>query len=89
MSSGVTAETKKNFFILGVMAASIGWIFWMYIRPRILLAACGDMAVASSNMISRTSIAFDKSKNYDDSLKECLDEVHVNPATLPPLIIIN
>ena len=70
-------KSRLYLIIYILFAALIGYIFWYYVRPKILLATCSDAAVQASNVYARTNLPTDNTDNYENVLDECLKGLKV------------
>ena len=59
-------------FILGLVAALIGWAFLAYFRPILIEAGCSDIASKSSGFYNKDLKSLDDYYSYDNLKAKCL-----------------
>ena len=65
-------KSRLNFYSLISFSILIGFVFWQFIRPKILITSCSEIALNTSHVQSRTSLFIDTTSSYEVELNRCL-----------------
>ncbi len=65
-------KSRLNFYSLISFSILIGFVFWQFIRPKILITSCSEIALNTSHVQSRTSLFIDTTNSYKAELNKCL-----------------
>lgn len=75
-------KSKIHFIILFIAAYTIGFFFWNYLRPKILISSCSDIAFKSSQIQARISVSVDTDNNYKNLFDDCLKDIGITPSPI-------